>query len=41
MTKSDGTADVYKHLTDVFNRILQSHPYDGYDKFEEISMLMK
>jgi hypothetical protein len=31
----------YAHLTEVFNRILQFHPYDAYDKFEEISNLVK
>jgi len=33
--------DLYTHLTEVFDRILQHHPYDGMDKFEEISMLVK
>ena len=34
-------SDLYSHLTEVFNRILQYHPYDAYDKFEEISGLVK
>ena len=33
--------DLYSHLTEVFNRILLHHPYDAYDKFEEISALVK
>jgi hypothetical protein len=40
-TAKEGSGDLYKHLTEVFNRILTNHPYDGYDKFEEISMLIK
>ena len=31
--------DLYEHLTAVFNRIMLHHPYDAYDKFEEISHL--
>jgi hypothetical protein len=34
-------ADLYTHLTEVFNRIMLHHPDDGYDKFEEISALVK
>ena len=33
--------DLYTHLTEVFNRIMLNHPYDAYDKFEEISLLVK
>jgi len=33
--------DLYVHLNEVFNRILKFHPYDGFDKFEEISSLVK
>lgn len=33
--------DLYSHLTEVFNRILLHHPEDAYDKFEEISALVK
>ena len=33
--------DLYNHLTEVFNRIMLNHPEDGYDKFEEISALVK
>lgn len=34
-------ADLYSHLTEVFNRIMLHHPHDAYDKFEEISGLVK
>lgn len=34
-------ADLYQHLTEVFNRIMLHHPHDAYDKFEEISGLVK
>lgn len=34
-------ADLYTHLTEVFNRIMLHHPADAYDKFEEISGLVK
>ena len=33
--------DLYTHLTEVFNRILLHHTDDAYDKFEEISALVK
>ena len=33
--------DLFSHLTEVFNRIMLNHPYDAYDKFEEISQLVK
>ena len=33
--------DLYTHLTEVFNRILLHHADDAYDKFEEISALVK
>ena len=33
--------DLYSHLTEVFNRILVHHPQDAYEKFEEISALVK
>jgi hypothetical protein len=33
--------DLYTHLTEVFNRIMLHHPYDAYEKFEEISHLIK
>ncbi len=33
--------DLYTHLTEVFNRIMMHHHYDAYDKFEEISLLIK
>ena len=29
-------ADLYSHLTEVFNRIMLHHPNDAYDKFEDI-----
>ena len=33
--------DLYSHLIEVFNRIMLHHPEDGYEKFEEISALVK
>ena len=33
--------DLYTHLTEVFNRVLMHHTEDAYDKFEEISALVK
>lgn len=33
--------DLYNHLNEIFNRIIKYHPYDAYDKFEEISQLVK
>jgi len=33
--------DLYTHLTEIFNRIIQQHKYDAYEKFEEISHLIK
>ena len=33
--------DLYSHLTEVFNRILLHHSDDAYDKFEQISALVK
>jgi hypothetical protein len=33
--------DLYSHLTEVFNRILLHHADDAYDRFEEISALVK
>lgn len=33
--------DLYAHLTEVFSRIMQYHPYDGFEKFEEISIIVK
>ena len=33
--------DLYTHLTEVFNRILLNNDSDAYDKFEEISALVK
>ena len=33
--------DLYSHLTEVFNRIMLSHPKDAYDRFETISKLVK
>lgn len=33
--------DLYGHLTEVFNRILLHHQSDAFDKFEEISALVK
>ena len=34
-------ADLYSHLTEVFNRIMLHNPENGYEKFEEISALVK
>jgi len=34
-------ATVYSHLTEVFNRCVQKHPTDAFDKFEEMSVLIK
>ena len=33
--------DLYTHLVEVFNRIMLHHPNDAYEKFEEISHLIK
>ena len=33
--------DLYTHLTEVFNRILLHHSGDAFEKFEEISGLVK
>ena len=33
--------DLYTHLTEVFNRVMQHSSDDAYDKFEEISALVK
>ena len=32
---------MYSHLTEVFSRIIQYHHYDAFEKFEEISILVK
>lgn len=34
-------SDLYTHLTEVFNRIMLHHQTDAFDKFEEISALVK
>ena len=34
-------ADLYSHITDVMSRILQYHSNDAYDKFEDISNMVK
>ena len=34
-------SDLYSHLAEVFSRILQYHPNDAFDKFEDISILVK
>jgi hypothetical protein len=34
-------SDLYTHLTEVFNRIMNHHPADAFEKFEEISTLVK
>jgi len=33
--------DLYSHLTEVFNKVIMNHPADAFDKFEEISALVK
>ena len=33
--------DLYSHLAEVFNRIVIYHQEDAYEKFEEISVLVK
>ena len=33
--------DLYGHLSEVFNRILMYHKHDAFEKFEEISALVK
>ncbi len=33
--------DLYTHLTEVFNRIMLHHSNDAFEKFEEISHLIK
>ena len=35
------STDLYSHLNEVFNRIIKYHPYDAFDRFEEISTLVK
>ena len=35
------SSDLYSHLTEVFSRIIQYHHYDAFEKFEEISLLVK
>jgi len=39
--ESNVSQDLYVHLNEVFNRIIKYHPYDAFDKFEEISNLVK
>lgn len=38
---SNVKTDLYAHLTEVFNRVLQYHPTDAFEKFEEISTMVK
>lgn len=33
--------DLFAHVTEIINRIVGHHKYDAYQKFEEISMLIK
>jgi hypothetical protein len=42
-SNSSGTfqQDLYSHLTEVFNRIVEYNSGDAYEKFEEISTLVK
>jgi len=34
-------SDLYAHFVEVFNRILMHHQKDGFEKFEEISAVVK
>jgi len=33
--------DLFSHITEIVNRIISHHKYDAYQKFEEISLLVK
>lgn len=33
--------DLFSHITEIINRIVSHHKYDAYQKFEEISLLVK
>jgi D-mannonate dehydratase len=33
--------DLFSHITEIINRIIAHHKYDAYQKFEEISLLVK
>lgn len=33
--------DLFTHITEIINRIIAHHKYDGYQKFEEISLLIR
>ena len=37
----DARLDICSHLTEVLGRIMQYYPYDGFEKFEEISINVK
>lgn len=34
-------ADLFSHITEIVNRIVSTHKHQAYDKFEEISILIK
>jgi hypothetical protein len=34
-------ANIYSHLMEVITRIVKYHPYDGLDRFEEVSTTIK
>jgi len=42
-TKKSGAikVDLFSHITEIVNRIISNHKYDAYQKFEEISILIK
>jgi hypothetical protein len=33
--------DFYTHMKEIFNRVMLYHKHDSYEKFEEISQLVK
>jgi hypothetical protein len=41
LRSGEANQDLYTHLNEVFNRIMKYHPYDAFERFEEISTLVK
>jgi hypothetical protein len=41
MTKNHAAETINTHLTEVFNRCMMHNKLDAYDKFEEVSSLVK
>jgi len=41
LTKNHAAETINTHLTEVFNRCMMHHKLDAYDKFEEVSSLVK